>query len=246
VTRTSTMMRRLIEKTEQRLDPQRLSRQALWYIVHRYSPRDRSVVKQYIQGCRVRKLHLGCGWNLLPEWLNADSVPGGRRALYLDVRRPFYFEDEIFDYIFSEHMIEHISYSSGIKMLTECHRVLKPFGKIRISTPDLAFLIALHHPDKSPLQREYVIWANHTFVNDAIANNDVFVINNFMRNWGHTFIYDENTLRSAMQKAGFSDITRHALGKSKDDALCNLENRNRVPLQFLELETMTLEGIKAG
>jgi len=25
-----------------------------------------------------------------------------------------------------------------------------------------------------------------------------------------------------------------------------LENRNRVPLQFLELETMTLEGIKAG
>jgi predicted SAM-dependent methyltransferase len=240
------MMRYLIERAEQRLDPRRVSRQALWYIVHRYGLHDRKVVKQYTQECRVRKLHLGCGWNLLPGWLNVDSVPRCRHALYLDARRPFYFRDQTFDYVFSEHMIEHIPYNDGIKMLAECHRVLRPGGKIRISTPDLAFIIRLHDSNKSSLQKRYVVWSNQTFFNSTIENNDVFVINNFMRNWGHTFIYDESTLKLAMEIVGFANITRYELSESEDDKLCNLENLTRIPTQFLEMETMTLEGTKAS
>jgi predicted SAM-dependent methyltransferase len=240
------MMHHLIERTEQWLDPRRRSRQALWYVVHRYGRRDRRIVKQYTQECRVRKLHLGCGWNLLTGWLNVDSVPRCRHALYLDARRPFYFGDQTFDYVFSEHMIEHIPYNDAVKMLAECHRVLKPGGKIRISTPDLDFLIALHHPDKSTLQHEYVVWSTRTFSNDVVEHNDVFVINNFMRDWGHTFIYDESTLNATMISVGFIDIARYGLGQSKDNALCNLENPTRIPIQFLEMETMTLEGTKAG
>ena len=40
-------------------------------------------------------------------------------------------------------MIEHLKYSDGQNMLKESFRVLKPKGKIRISTPDLQFLIDL-------------------------------------------------------------------------------------------------------
>jgi predicted SAM-dependent methyltransferase len=37
-------------------------------------------------------------------------------------------------------MIEHISFSQGLVMLSECYRVLKEKGKIRISTPDRRLL----------------------------------------------------------------------------------------------------------
>jgi len=143
-------------------------------------------------------------------------------------------------------MIEHISYRDGLNMLGECHRILKRRGKIRISTPDLAFLIELYRADKSSLQQQYVVWANRTFVQHAPEDNEVFVINNFMRDWGHTFIYDVNTLATAMENAGFTDISKHNLRQSKYDALCDLENLKRIPARFLELETMTLEGTKAG
>jgi predicted SAM-dependent methyltransferase len=239
-------MRRLLERIEGTLDPLRRSRQTFWYVAHRFGSRDHKFAKQYLLQSQVRKLHLGCGWNLLPDWLNMDYLPQRREALYLDARRPFVFNDETFDYIFSEHMIEHLSHQDGLKMLSECHRVLKRSGRIRISTPDLAFLIELYRADKSSLQREYIAWANRTFLEDAPEDNPVFVINNFMRDWGHTFIYDENTLRTAMGNAGFTDITKSGLQNSNDHALCNLENIARIPSRFLEMETITLEGVKAG
>jgi len=238
-------MQRLIERIEERLDPLKRSRQTFWYLAHRFGMRDRKLAERYISQSQTRKLHLGCGWNLLPGWLNVDYFPERRDALYLDARRPFFFRDETFDYIFSEHMIEHMSHQDGLKMLGECYRILKRQGKIRIATPDLAFLIALYRDEKSSLQRDYIAWANRTFVTDAPDDNEVFVINNFMRDWGHTFIYNEHTLRTAMSNAGFTDIVKCELRQSTHDALSNLESLARIPTKFLELETITLEGTKA-
>jgi predicted SAM-dependent methyltransferase len=238
-------VRQLLRKVESRLDPQRQSRQVFWYVAHHFVLRDRKIAAQYILRSQIRKLHLGCGEYLLPGWLNMDYRPLCRETLYIDARQPFFFPDETFDYIFSEHMIEHISHGGGAKMLTECHRILKKGGRIRISTPDLAFLINLYRPDKSAVQREYIDWANQTFVKGSSGKNEVFVINNFMRAWGHTFVYDENTLRTAMSRVGFTDITKHDLQNSDHDALENLENLTRIPKAFLEIETMILEGTKA-
>ena len=226
------------------LDPLTRSQQTFWYMAHRFGMQDRKFAKRYLRQHRVRKLHLGCGWNILPGWLNVDYRPLCRGALYLDARRPFFFMDETFDYVFNEHMIEHMPYRDGLSMLAECHRILKQGGKIRISTPDLAFLIDLYGDDKSSLQREYVAWANRTFLRNAPEENEVFLINNFVRSWGHTFIYDEKTLTSAMIDTGFTNITKYDLQHSGDPALCNLENLTRIPARFLKLETMTFEGTK--
>ena len=74
-------------------------------------------------------------------------------------------------------------------------------------------------------------------------DNAVFVINHFVRNWGHRFIYDEKTLREAMLNAGFTNLVKCDLQESEDPALCNLENEARLPLAFLRLETLTLEAM---
>jgi predicted SAM-dependent methyltransferase len=222
----------------------RRARQMLCYLGHRVPGRDRAIVRRYLAESRIKKLHIGCGKNVLPGWLNMDALPLIPDVLYLDATRRFSFKDAAFDFIFSEHMIEHISYHHGLNMLAECQRVLKPSGKIRISTPDLNFLVNLYR-DESELHQRYVKWSAQAFINGTVPeDNAVLVINHFVRNWGHRFIYDEKTLREAMLNAGFTNLVKCDLQDSEDPVLCNLENEARLPLAFLRLETLTLEGTK--
>jgi predicted SAM-dependent methyltransferase len=223
------------------LDPARRLRRR---IKQPFKLSNRTIAARYLAQSNEPKLNIGCGDHLLSGWLNTDYDPQLPTVMYLDARHRFPIKEETFDYIFSEHVIEHISYWDGLSMLTECFRVLKRSGKIRISTPDLAFLIELTKPDKSDLQRAYIKWAANTFIPGAPDDNEVFVINNFVRDWGHTFIYDENTLRGAMTSAGFKSITKCDQHESKHAPLRNLENEKHLPPNFLRLETLTLEGNK--
>jgi predicted SAM-dependent methyltransferase len=187
-------------------------------------------------------LHIGCGTHFLPGWLNTDYEPTSRDMIQLDATRQFGFKDNSFDFVFSEHMIEHISFSAGSFMLRECYRVLRPEGRIRISTPDLAFVLNLYASEKSDLQKRYIQWFTTRFgVPEA---NAAFVINQFVRFWGHQFIYDEKTLSAALSQAGFIKIVKCNLQESESEALCNLENETRMPKGFLRLETLTIEAMK--
>lgn len=205
---------------------------------------DSSIIENYFAKQRIRKLHVGCGENILNDWLNSDLSPYSDNILRLDVTDTFPFENDMFEYVFSEHMIEHISYSNGHVMLNECYRILRNNGKIRISTPNLQFLIELCRDNKSELQKEYIKWATDCFIESAPYYDDTFVINNFVRDWGHMFIYDEKTLRSSLERAGFTKIIRCDLNESKDEVLRILENEKRMPKGFLKLESFTLEGTK--
>ena len=182
----------------------------------------------------LKKLHLGCGENPLPGWFNTDLIPGPGIAA-LNVTKPFPFSSNSVEEIFTEHMIEHIPYTDAISMLKECFRVLQPGGKIRVSTPNLAFLVALFE-QKSELQKRYIEWSTERHIRWAPKPSSAFVINNFVRAWGHQFIFDEPTLRGAFAAAGFVDIVSCPLSV--------LENESRMPEGFLRLETLTLEAKK--
>jgi SAM-dependent methyltransferase len=205
---------------------------------------DRALIERYLREAGTRKLQIGCGRNPLPGWLNCDLYPDSHDVLHMDARGRFPLPDGAFDYVFSEHMIEHVSYAEGASMLAECHRVMKPGGRIRVSTPDLRFLIDLYGEQKSPLQQAYIRWATQTFTPGAPAADETFVINNYVRDWGHLFIYDERTLRASLERAGFGAVLRQDLNESASEALRNLENEERMPPGFLKLETLTLEATR--
>src|SRR4051812_40618920 len=101
---------------------------------------------RYLRENTVHKLQIGCGGNYLEGWFNTDLSPNAHRT-GLNATRRFPFADNTFDYILSEHMIEHVPYDMGRVILSECHRVLKPGGTLRIVTPDLKFLIGLYQND---------------------------------------------------------------------------------------------------
>jgi len=198
--------------------------------------RRRRQIERYLRGHEVRKLNLGAAQNLQPGWLNSDLHDYGRagQLVFLDAREPFPLPDASFDVVYSEHMLEHLSYADGLACLRESRRVLRPGGRIRVATPSLERLVQLYDSELSGVQRRYVRWAIDSFVDEATPPLPGFVLNNFMRAWGHEFVYDRDTLRHALESAGFVDIEESRVG--------TLEQHLRNEPDFNEYETIVLEA----
>ena len=209
---------------------------------------EQTFLRKYLETTEIKKLHIGCGNHLIKGWLNCDllddwEIMRGVPIYPLDATKPFPLANDTFDVVFSEHMIEHVSYDDGSRVLAECFRVLKPGHFIRITTPDLKFLIALYAAEKTDLQKRYIKWASDAFL-DSRHDVETFVINNFFYKFVHRFIYDEAALRRSMMDAGFVDVTSRPLGESPHFDLKNLENEGRIPAGFLRLESLILEAMK--
>lgn len=202
-------------------------------------------IKEYLDSHEIRMLNIGSGSNPLPGWLNTDLFPRSMpKPVLLDATRPLPLPDSSFDYIFTEHMIEHITFSHGLCLLSECHRVLKCGGRIRVATPDLHMLTGLSQREKTDLQRRYIHWSVDNFTPGAGMYQESFVINNFFRNWGHQFIYDQATLQTTLEKVGFVDVVRHAPGESDDEHLREIESHGKTvgSEEINRFETMVLEA----
>ncbi len=216
--------------------------------------RDGQIIRAYLATAGSKKLQIGCGRHYLPGWLNADYHPKTRDVLHLDATRRLPFEDAQFDYVFSEHMIEHFTFPQGQDLLRECFRILAPGGVVRISTPDLEFLIDLYRPDEPPARERSAVQAEFIdhFLDTEIKERessaprdfDAFLINKFVRAWGHLFIYDDKTLRYAMETAGFGEVVRCQLMESAHAPLRELEHVGRKPAGHLALESLVLEATK--
>jgi predicted SAM-dependent methyltransferase len=141
-------------------------------------------------------------------------------------------------------VIEHVPLIGGVNMLAEAFRILRPGGRIRISTPPLEAVMAIWKQPELPEHRAYIQWHFDTWFADAPIHTAAVVANDFVRNWGHQFIYDEPTLRQTMEIAGFANVESYPIMNSGDPRLVGLENVERMPPGLLQLFTMTLEGVK--
>ena len=199
------------------------------------------MIDKYLKNNEIKKLHIGAGNRKIKDWLNTDI---GNKSIMpiVDVTKKFPFNTKTFDYVFSEHMIEHIKYQDGVKMLKESFRVLKSNGKIRISTPDLQFLIDLYLNEKDQLQKDYIEWSckNYQLTEGSIVE----VVNNYFQSWGHQFIYDKNTIENTLKAVGFTKIEFFKINESNNLELKDLENDKRLPKNFLQLESLSVEATK--
>lgn len=204
------------------------------------------IIKQYMSSLGLKKLHIGCGDAILDGWLCTDIDPHFPGVAFLDATQRFPFHDRSIDYIFCEHMIEHIGWDDGQRMLGECRRVLKLQGRIRISTPDLAVFARLHLQPDEALHDDYIRWAtDHVLMwKDLGVYLPGFVVNNMFRDFGHQFIYDAASLPMTLERAGFTNIVRCCWGESMDRNLSGLESHGKTldNEAIARFETMIFEA----
>jgi predicted SAM-dependent methyltransferase len=160
------------------------------------------------------KLHLGCGTNLFKGWINIDVLQGADIICDLSQGK-LQFGTNSADYIYSEHFIEHITKEQGLTLFSECLRVLKPGGVLRISTPDL-IVICQDYLNKKLDRRKHLGFSPQTPCD---------LMNYSLKWWGHTYTYDFEEIYRCLSSAGFVNIIRVQCSESTIDEFRGIETR---------------------
>ena len=105
------------------------------------------------------KLNIGCGTSGIAGWCNIDNsptvllsrVPLGRQVFRtpawprdvrrVNVLRGLPFPGESVSYIYSSHLLQGLAQEESRGLITECFRVLRPGGVLRVVVPDLERVI---------------------------------------------------------------------------------------------------------
>jgi predicted SAM-dependent methyltransferase len=130
-------------------------------------------------------------------------------------------------------------------MLNECYRILASGGKVRIATPNLLKFVQLFQDHKTEEMRRYMegklMWHGWP----QTPKPECLILNLELRSFGHQFVYDPQTLRDSMSRAGFRMITEFPPGDSDDAELRGVEHRRNTSIRDLnDFETMVLQAVR--
>lgn len=82
----------------------------------------------------LKKLHIGCGNQIIPHWVNHDLVPlPGVDVVHDLTVFPWPFHDDTFDEIKAYHVLEHLP--ETIKTLEEIYRISASNARVHIRVP---------------------------------------------------------------------------------------------------------------
>lgn len=160
------------------------------------------------------KLHIGCGDEALPGWVNMDAAPYPAVDVIQDVTKPIPFTN--CSYIFAEHFIEHLSLEEARSFLAQCRRALAKEGVLRLTTPNLDWVHATQYRPAA--------WTSAT---EAIE--DCLRLNRSFYGWGHRFLYNRDTLAGLLREAGFETVELCSRGESRHAELRGLERHELYP-----------------
>ena len=134
---------------------------------------------------------------------------GNHVFMHHDLSHSIPLKDQSADFIYSSHFLEHLFQRDAERLLTDCHRALKPGGIFRVSIPDLAYAISLYvRGEKEKMLADYF------FVEDK----DSFLAR-------HKYMYDFELLKALLEKIGFSQVVRCAYQEGRTPDIKLLDNR---------------------
>jgi predicted SAM-dependent methyltransferase len=173
------------------------------------------------------KLNFGCGKNKLAGWQNYD--------MDVDIRETLPFEDGSADFIFAEHVVEHVTSAQAQLFFEECYRVLKDGGVMRITVP----CITTAYKTATP---EYINWVHRKRWSEASTKE--LAVRSLIVNHGHQALWTPDLLSLCIKIAGFENRDTK-VGHSECPELRGIEGHGRkIGHAFNEIESICVEGVK--
>ena len=125
-------------------------------------------------------------------------------VIHHDLLRGIPLHDNIVPAIYSAHFFEHLYKQDSLRLISECYRVLKPGGIIRICVPSLDFevdrikeaVLAYENGDTEKIQ-SFVTSEWTGFINKFSA---------------HKYMYNYFELKKILSTAGFINIAEQSAG----------------------------------
>lgn len=126
-------------------------------------------------------------------------------------------DNNVADFVYTSHFIEHLSRKDAVHLIKESRRILKPGGTMRISVPDLEYVLTLYSEgDKERMLSDYFF----------VDHDDSYYAR-------HKYMYDYQMLSKVLKMAGFQDIVRCSFRNGRTPDLDILDNRPKDSL-FIE------------
>ncbi len=151
-------------------------------------------------------LHIGCGNQRLEGWVNVDLQNLPAVDVVADVTEGLPFTGAAA--VFAEHFLEHLRLDHGLAFLRETHRVLAPGGWLRLSTPNLEWVLSTHYDLESAAEERRAMGLQ---------------LNRAFRGWGHQFLWNRHLLADALLACGFTDLRWCGWGESEHELFRGLE-----------------------
>lgn len=190
--------------------------------------RERSERLQAAQESTGLLLDIGANMAFLPRgWIACDINPD-EQSLRIDASKPWPLPDGCARAVRAEHMIEHLSWEEAELCINEMARVLEPGGLCRICTPDLEGI------SRTYLERDPRVLEAHR-EDGYFAPTWSHMPNNYLRMWGHKFVFDLESLRHLLEAAGFEEIDRTAFNRSRHELLDETDSHDPGVLESLVL-----------
>lgn len=210
------------------------------------------------------KLNLGCGPNAPSTWLNLDGSwnawfahhPHLRKALETvgvinesnqgavwkvkpivhDLRKPLPFPENSLGAIYASHVFEHLFRTEAQQLLSECRRVLRAGGVIRLVVPDLFSMASDYlHEQNGNRHRHNMAAADRLNERlgfrspEPVYGSAVF---KFYKVWkdfhSHKWMYDADSLIFCMEQAGFVEVAEKGFLESDIAGIAEVEDEGRV------------------
>lgn len=156
------------------------------------------------------RLQVGAGRERFPGWVNLDiqELPGV--DVVANVNDGLNFSG--MEAIYAEHFLEHLRIDDALNFLSECHRVLADGGWLRLSTPNLEWVMMTHYDIHAPAREREL---------RAIITNRAF------HGWRHQFLWNRPLLGRALAACGFPDVQWHRYGESDHPERAGLERHDK-------------------